>query len=522
MSFGRLGTWLARVVTGEPRGAIGAAAQSPRTYACGVNTNRSLVIALLASAVTHGCHAPETSRDAQVEARDDTSRRELRPVAKVEPGSAREWGELSTAPRVEIDALDRLWSNQTRLHDDPELVDEMSCAKSAFGRIVVNVGDQNGDSIDDLVLGAITAPPPWFEQAVELADGVTGQSRFATLDQNIDAVARVRGDRGARDAFVVASGEHTGLSCMTLDRVRLFHGTYPVPGGELDVSSGRHRDMVWGPDIDGDGDPDLLVSTDDASSSAVVLRSGVPGGLRAVIGGPMLLGSSLAAGRDLDRDGAEDLLVGPTITFGPRSVRAFSVAKRQLLAEIVPPEDAEQFGRALALVDDCNADGAPDILIGAPYAGLDRRGFVQLYSGTSVELLHTWRGEAARASLGRAVRADADFDGDGARDFVITAPGLGSGGPRGAVYIVSPVSGKVLLQIEGEPRDPNDPWVDMGGHDPAWFPSCHSFGWAIATGDFNGDGIADLAIGSPQAGSNNLVGIVYALSGVELRKHMAR
>ena len=53
-------------------------------------------------------------------------------------------------------------------------------------------------------------------------------------------------------------------------------------------------------------------------------------------------------------------------------------------------------------------------------------------------------------------------------------------------------------------------------------PISDAFGWAVATGDFDGDGLADLAIGSPQRGPNDCVGKVYAISGTTLRELINR
>lgn len=122
-------------------------------------------------------------------------------------------------------------------------------------------------------------------------------------------------------------------------------------------------------------------------------------------------------------------------------------------------------------------------------------------------------------NFGAAVAAG-DFNDDGFSDLAIGAPGerLVEGrtfrlGPAGSVTVIfgsavglttSPDVGVPLPQIlafgDVEQLFGVDYGVPLGGTSDADFPSGHSFGSVLACGDFDGDGVDDLAIGSPEQG----------------------
>ncbi|MGH7313988.1 MAG: integrin alpha, partial [Candidatus Rokuibacteriota bacterium] len=100
-------------------------------------------------------------------------------------------------------------------------------------------------------------------------------------------------------------------------------------------------------------------------------------------------------------------------------------------------------------------------------------------------LLHTVDNPVAQpgAWFGFALTSLGDVDGDGAPDFAVGAPNqnVGANVAQGQVLVVSGVSGTILHTL-------NDP-------DPQ---ASASFGRALAgTGDVNGDGIPDVAVGAP-------------------------
>ncbi len=427
------------------------------------------------------------------------------------------------APRSEIGEMGKLWIHEAH-NADYQKNSLTGCTESAFGRIVVWVGDQNSDGADDLVLGAKLS---FIDEQVILADGRSGRELRAISDQLIHTVARLGSrDDAAPSGFAVGSGEMSGFFCSVYGRVRLV-GT---EGRAREVQAMRYgfgnsfaQSVVDAGDLDGDGVSDLAIGCP-RDWEGVRLVSGASGStLDKLMLAIDSFGATLAAGPDLDGDGVGELVIGAPGSTGFGRAVVYSGKTRERIASIEAPTDASLFAQTLSVVDDCDGDSVVDLVVGDPWWGSDSRGLVRLYSGRTFEPLRTWRGEHAGASLGRAFCADHDLDGDGVRDFVMGAPGFGRLGPRGAVYVISPTSGRILLRIDGEPRDPEYRFLDTAQmRDPREFPRSHSFGWAVATGDFNGDGLADLAIGSPQAGPHHLVGKVYAISGVELRKHMAR
>ncbi len=446
--------------------------------------------------------------------------REVTRHAVVLKGDASDFVE---APRSKIGELGKLWIHEA-YNADYQKDSLTRCTESAFGRIVVWVGDQNSDGADDPFLGAKLS---FIDEQVILADGRSGRELRAISDQLIHTVARLRSrDDAAPSGFAVGSGEMSGFFCSVHRRVRLVG----AEGRAREVQATRYgfgnsfaQSVVDAGDLDGYGVSDLAIGYP-RDWEGVRLVSGASGStLDKLMLAIDSFGATLTAGRGLDGDGVGELVIGAPGATGAGSAWVYSGQTRELLASIEAPQDASLFGQTLAPVDDCDGDGVPDLVVGDPWWGPDSRGMLRLYSGRTFEPLRTWRGEQAGGSLGRSFCADHDLDGDGVRDFVIGAPGFGRLGPRGAVYVVSPTSGRVLLRIDGEPRDPEYRFLDTAEmRDPREFPRSHSFGWAVATGDFNGDGLADLAIGSPQARPDHLVGKVYALSGVELRKHIAQ
>ena len=118
------------------------------------------------------------------------------------------------------------------------------------------------------------------------------------------------------------------------------------------------------------------------------------------------------------------------------------------------------------------------------------------------------------SAFGHAM-ATGDFDGDGRPDLAVSATGADPGAfDSGLVYAI--YSGRAGLSASGaQAWHQGSPGV-MGASEEA-----DEFGSALATGDFDGDGVSDLAVGVPYEGIGGAedagaVNVLYGFAGVGL------
>ncbi|GLZ77093.1 hypothetical protein Afil01_19000 [Actinorhabdospora filicis] len=153
-------------------------------------------------------------------------------------------------------------------------------------------------------------------------------------------------------------------------------------------------------------------------------------------------------------------------------------------------ETGDRFGTALAS-GDFNGDGYADLAVGSPTEDndsfTDSGAIIVLYgssSGLSTESNMFASGARTGYHLGQSLVA-LDLDGDGMDELAAGAPGWDSG----AVLVYERRHASRLL----------DTWAFL---DQEYMTGVNhtgeGFGWSLATGDIDGDGLADLAIGAPQ------------------------
>ncbi len=184
-------------------------------------------------------------------------------------------------------------------------------------------------------------------------------------------------------------------------------------------------------------------------------------------------GIAVSAAGDADGDGTNDVLVGAggEQSAGPNSGRAylFSGATGTLLLTLESP-NAEQtgfFGSAVAGIDDLDADGRPELLIGGQgenTVGGFGAGRVYAFGGADGGLLFTLESPNAQPGgvFGSAVAAAGDTDGDGRPDILLGAMGedMPAGGSAGRAYVVSapiataspPAPNGASLRVEASPN----------------------------------------------------------------------
>jgi len=246
-------------------------------------------------------------------------------------------------------------------------------------------------------------------------------------------------------------------------------------------------------------------------------------------------GSALASG-DFDGDGYDDLAIGcPQETFGQLhfggavyvlygSASGLSPAGAQRwdqnssgIAGTVEEEDL--FGSVLG-AGDFDGNGCDDLVIGTPdeaVGSASRAGVVQvLYGslGTGLTAAGSQLWFQGFAGLpGSAQPGDrfgqglgiGDFDGDGRDDLAIGVPRDQDVGAMGSVHVI--FGGSSGLTAAG-----NQVLAEEALVEPPPFFEQSEFGWALAAGDFNGNGRDDLAVGAPEAtiwGQILAVGAVY-------------
>jgi hypothetical protein len=322
----------------------------------------------------------------------------------------------------------------------------------------------------------------------------------------------------------------------TPDPTRLFFdaqgvGTLVLNGEVFGDEFGRS--VVWVKDVNGDGQPDVLVGAPATSGGGGTLRGTVYlfyGGLDmdnspdAVIVGEADLdffGTSLADAGDVDGDGYDDFWVGAPgqsnsgqlhngavylFRGGPQLNGDLSAS--QAFLKLTRGSDGDQFGVSLAAAD-FNGDGHPDLLVGSPQAGSGGstiNGVATLFIGPDMTLFTVIEGSDGGGLFGFSLTDAGDLNGDGKEDFLVGAPSTGSFNPDGTPTGQGCINaGKAYLYFGKTGLTYAAPDRVMSGQSVG-----ECFGFAVAGGgDLDGDGTPDLAIGAPRTPN----GSVYLFLG---------
>lgn len=266
-----------------------------------------------------------------------------------------------------------------------------------------------------------------------------------------------------------------------------------------------------GGDVNADGFQDLVIAAKNGSTNCFGEAS--CDGLVQVINGenaqiifsatgesnlsnsPNGFGSSVSFG-DFNGDGYDDLAVGAESQdqFGANSgkVYLFYGPNGDVGSSLIcDAKENANCGKSLSAICDFDRDGSDDILVGA-----NNKFF--LYSGKTQQIIFTFYSQqGANDDWARKLNCAGDLNGDGNPDILVSAPtAKDSLADQGVVYVYSGGDGAQI-------------WEGFGKSESDFY------GTSITrTGDINGDGAGDFAIGAIQQNGPGYVDIISGRDGV--------
>lgn len=360
---------------------------------------------------------------------------------------------------------------------------------SEYGKAVASAGDVNGDNYDDVIVGA-----PEYKNSVY-------------------KVGAAYVHFGSKDGLGFSDGDSYLLESYTKES----KFGYSVSSGYF--NGDEFADVMVGAPYYDILDDDGKVVTDNVG--AIFIFYGGPGDFCfssnwSYIGEQSyaLLGYSVSAAGDINKDGYDDVIAGAPYYNGEvTSGGAFYVfygsengidGDTSLPYEIYTgTQVGSRYGFSVSGAGDINKDSYADVIVGAPYLGeelmadgtLLRDGAVFIFQGGPTglgslpeKILRSGKNDAW---YGSSISSAGDVNNDSFDDIVIGAHNFTGDQPKeGRVYLYlgSPTG---VIDWVSDPN--NDGWYGEGNKAEAFLGSS-----ASGAGDVNADGFDDLIAGAPE------------------------